>query len=929
MAVSKSSIRKRRRSASIRFALVVVLDPLLVGFAGLYRPRGGLFGNWCGFVAITAIGSLLADLFVLALIRSLALLWCARRAPGWSTTKRRSAEQTLSAALLSGSGAEEETKGGTRGDDETPSSTTTPEERWRRAAVEGWSHVAFLELVYALAKGVLRALGTYAPRCDDVALGFDAACAAFAIFAFVGPSELERYYAACAESEDDDDDDDTAETDDDDDDDDLESVSGGPASEASFATSTAPNGAVALLSTPLLGNGDSASASSAVSPKKKRKKKTKKKATASSESKWRATVSGIAAVARPDLCLFCLAMCCAVIAALATSAISLWTGDALDDLINHGDGKKFRRRVSQLAAIAAVGAVTTGGRGGLFSLIGVRINVRIRDRLFRHLLTLELGFYDGTPTGDLNSRLSSDTSKIGDQVSLNVNVFARTGVQLVTTLAFMVHTSQPLTLVACACVPIVGVATKRYGEYVWSLSKAMQDKLAAAMKVAEEAFSSMLTVRSMAGEASVAIDFSAALRQYMAVGKRQALAYSAWQSFNTGLPNFVTCLVLYYGGRLVADGSLQSGRLVSFMLLTQSLADSFNTLADMFSNIADALGAADKVFDLLARDPDLDAGAPIDPFNPDSGGGDDSPGAGRVGSSPSLGRVELEDVHFKYPARPDVPVLRGVTLAVAPGTVVALVGPSGSGKSSVLSLVQRFYAPDAGAVRVDGEDVAHMPHASLHRRVALVGQNPVLFARSIQRNVLYALDGDGTSGSHSGGPSKKTPATNGHGGHAAPTAADVERVLRMAHAWKFVESLPQRLDTDVGERGVALSGGQAQRIAIARALARQPHILLLDEATSALDAESEHMVQSALDELIKASNMTVVVVAHRLSTIQAADAICCMRDGLIIEQGTHDALMSTPGSVYADLVRRQAALASSEKGTTSKEGAAAAANGEP
>ena len=350
--------------------------------------------------------------------------------------------------------------------------------------------------------------------------------------------------------------------------------------------------------------------------------------------KTTSTVKAIAAIARPDAHLFWLAMVFAVLAALATSAVSLWTGDALDALIAHGDGAKFKKLILQLMLISVAGAACTGCRGGIYSWIGVRINVRIRDKLFRHLVGLELGYYDVTPTGDLNSRLASDTSKVGDQVSLNVNVFARTAVQLATTLAFMVHTSPPLSLVACCAVPVIGVATKRYGKLVWGLSKKMQNELAGAMRVAEEAFSSMLTVRSMAAEPLVCSDFGDALQKYARVGRLQALLYACWQSFNTALPNLMTCLLLFYGGHVVDKGELRSGRLVSFMLLTQSLSDSFNTLADMYSNIADALGAADKVFELLERKPAADA-----PPAPLSTEDDDD-------DAPCRGDVSFEDVAF-------------------------------------------------------------------------------------------------------------------------------------------------------------------------------------------------------------------------------------------------------------------------------------------
>lgn len=692
-----------------------------------------------------------------------------------------------------------------------------------------WAHISFCELVYAAAKFLAHAIALH--RCQhDSTLLFDAACISFAAFAYLS------HHASTSQTK-------------------TKEKGTALTDELSTALSELPAAGVATRE-PLL----QACNQDEEAPLEGLK----------SSSSWRE----VAKLARPDCGLFCLAMICALCSALATSAISLWTGDALDVLIKVGSGRRFKRQLEELAAIAAIGAVCTGCRGGLFSIIGVRVNQRIRDRLFRHLLAFELGFFDTTATGDLSSRLSSDTAKIGDQVSLNVNVFARTGVQLATTLGFMIHTSPQLTLVACASVPIVAVGTKSYGAYVSELSKAMQDKLAVAMIVADEALSSILTVRSMAAEAAVANDFTAALDQYGVVGFAQGRAYAMWQSFNTALPNLVTLLLLYDGGRLVDKGHLSGGRLVAFMLLTQSLSSSFSTLADMYTSISEAFGAADKVFELMQRAP-----APAAPKGLFDG---PSPALRRRLGVGKGAAVVLHDVHFKYPARPDSTVLDGLSLKIAPGQVVALVGASGSGKSSVLRLIQHFYSPQAGRVELDGVAVSTYQHADLHRIVALVGQEPVLFARSVRTNVAYALEAGET---------------------------DVEAALKLANAWEFVRQLPQGLDTEVGERGAMMSGGQKQRLAIARALARRPSLLLLDEATSALDAESERKVQASLDSVIDHNYMTVLVIAHRLSTIRHANLICFIRHGRLHEQGTHQHLMALPNGLYADLVRRQQSMA--------------------
>jgi ABC-type bacteriocin/lantibiotic exporter with double-glycine peptidase domain len=515
-APTPASIPKR---TLVQLYAACVVELAVVAFLALYEPPKAY--NKCA-TAFFALGTTTIDLVLLAFIRCATYIVIAHR---------------------------------------TPPSTEAAD-----AWAERLSHVSLIQLTYGIAKGVSRALGARA-ACRSNTIIFDGCCAAFAVFASIGPAFLERRLRTKAKRTD--------------------------------------------LTEPLLGE----------------------EAASDPPRKTASTIRAIAAIARPDAHLFWLAMVFAVLAALATSAVSLWTGDALDALIAHDDGAKFKKLILQLMLISVAGAACTGCRGGIFSWIGVRINVRIRDKLFRHLVGLELGYYDVTPTGDLNSRLASDTSKVGDQVSLNVNVFARTAVQLATTLAFMVHASPPLSLVACCAVPVIGVATKRYGKLVWGLSKKMQNELAGAMRVAEEAFSSMLTVRSMAAEPLVCADFGEALQKYARVGRLQALLYACWQSFNTALPNLMTCLLLFYGGHVVDKGELRSGRLVSFMLLTQSLSDSFNTLADMYSNIADALGAADKVFELLERKPVADA--PPAPLNMDD---DDD--------APCRGDVSFEDVSF-------------------------------------------------------------------------------------------------------------------------------------------------------------------------------------------------------------------------------------------------------------------------------------------
>lgn len=359
--------------------------------------------------------------------------------------------------------------------------------------------------------------------------------------------------------------------------------------------------------------------------------------------------------------------------------------------------------------------------------------------------------------------------------------------------------------------------------------------------------------------------------------------------------------LVYYGGMLVRNGDMTSGKLVSFLLYLQSLSDAFATIGWVFSSLTQAVGAADKVFELLHRKPKMKH-----PTNPI----DEAPSAHPVrtgilgieatktrqqrtiGRRPrdARGEIIIENVDMYYPARPKRKVLNGLTLKIEPGSVVALVGQSGGGKSSVMSLIQHLYEPSAGRILLDGHDVHELCPEWLSRNISIVSQEPTLFARSIKKNIMYGLDG--------------TP--------FEPSDDEIIEAAKLANAHNFIMDMPQKYDTEAGERGVQLSGGQKQRIAIARALVRKPRVLLLDEATSALDAESEHLVQQAIDGMIvrgkskgSGSSMTVIIVAHRLSTVRSADRIFVIKEGQVVEEGSHDDLIENQDGPYSQLIRRQ------------------------
>lgn len=610
----------------------------------------------------------------------------------------------------------------------------------------------------------------------------------------------------------------------------------------------------------------------------------------------------------PDLPYIAAAFVFLLLAATAQIYVPRFTGNILDALSAMDKDTKsifevpgFIRNVEMLVVASVACGVFSGFRGSIFTIVGANVNGRLRVKLMDSLLSQDIGFFDVTKTGDITSRLSSDTTLVGDQVTLNVNVFLRSVVQVIGVLLFMSVISWQLTLLAFISVPVITVLSKWYGGFVRSLTKLMQKKLADGNSVSEAAIGSMATVRAFDAAASELKEFENKMQEYLDLNLRSAIAYLGYCTCVTCLPNLVTAVVLFYGGLLVRNGDMTSGQLVSFLLYLQSLSEAFGAIGYIFSSLTQAVGAADKVFELMNRKPRLTA--PSINSNPQvncaSARGIMGIEAkktfqqryGGINPDSCEGELTLDKVELFYPARPQRRVLHDMTLRVPPGSVVALVGPSGSGKSSVMSLVQHLYEPSSGEIKIDGRLVHNLSPQWLSRNVSVVSQEPTLFARSIRRNIMYGLEGT----------------------EYEPSDDEIHEAARLANAASFIEKLPFGYETDVGERGVQLSGGQKQRVAIARALVRKPRILLLDEATSALDAESEALVQEAIDDMLargrgtsdKGPGMTVLIVAHRLSTVRNADIIFVVEDGKVIETGNHDTLVQNPDGAYSNLINRQ------------------------
>ncbi|KAK3589119.1 hypothetical protein CHS0354_017085 [Potamilus streckersoni] len=571
------------------------------------------------------------------------------------------------------------------------------------------------------------------------------------------------------------------------------------------------------------------------------------------------TILRLLSYSKPDTTLLIVAFFFLTAAAVGEIFVPFYTGKVVDGIVIDKSEGEFTNAIIMMSLISLGSSLAAGLRGGCLSLCIGRLNIRIRSWLFSAILKQEIGFFDSVKTGDITSRLTSDTSAMGDTVSLNINIFLRNFIKGCGVVFFMFKLSWRLSVITIIGVPTVYAFTHFYGHYFQKLSKAVQDSLAKANEVAEEACSSMKTVRSFANEKGEITRYDTALKSTYAVYKKRALCYagSVWttQIFELAL----TISVLYYGGHLVMTGKITGGNLVSFILYQMQLGGCIDEIGSVYTGLMQALGASEKVFEYMDRQPKVsNSGAVV---------------------LPSLrGHIEFKNVCFSYPSRPDAPILKNVSFQVMPGEVVALVGPSGGGKTSCINLLEHFYEAQSGEVLLDSVPVQEYDHHFLHREVCLVSQEPILSARSLLENISYGLE-DGEW-----------------------TVEDIHRAAMMANAHQFIVEMKDSYETEAGEKGLQLSGGQKQRIAIARALIRNPTVLILDEATSALDAESEYMVQQAIYKNLP--GRTVLIIAHRLSTVERANRIIVIDKGCVVEEGNHKQLLLKKG-LYANLVHKQ------------------------
>uniref|UniRef100_A0A673V3C9 ABC-type oligopeptide transporter ABCB9 n=1 Tax=Suricata suricatta TaxID=37032 RepID=A0A673V3C9_SURSU len=570
-----------------------------------------------------------------------------------------------------------------------------------------------------------------------------------------------------------------------------------------------------------------------------------------------ATLQKLLSYTKPDVAFLVAASFFLIVAALGETFLPYYTGRAIDGIVIQKSMEQFSTAVIVMCLLAIGSSFAAGIRGGIFTLIFARLNIRLRNRLFRSLVSQEMSFFDENRTGDLISRLTSDTTMVSDLVSQNINIFLRNTVKVTGVVVFMFSLSWQLSLVTFMGFPIIMMVSDIYGKYYKRLSKEVQSALARASSTAEETISAMKTVRSFANEEEEAEVYCRKLQQVYKLNRKEAAAYT-YYVWGSGLTLLVVQVsILYYGGHLVISGQMTSGNLISFIIYEFVLGDCMESVGSVYSGLMQGVGAAEKVFEFIDRQPTMVHDGNLAPDHLE-------------------GRVDFENVTFTYRTRPHTQVLQNVSFSLSPGKVTALVGPSGSGKSSCVNVLENLYPLEGGCVLLDGKPISAYEHKYLHRVISLVSQEPVLFARSITDNISYGL--------------------------ATVPFEMVVEAAQKANAHGFIMELQDGYNTETGEKGAQLSGGQKQRVAMARALVRNPPILILDEATSALDAESEYLIQQAIHGNLQ--KHTVLIIAHRLSTVEHAHLIVVLDKGRVVQQGTHQQLLAQ-GGLYAKLVQRQ------------------------
>ncbi len=576
--------------------------------------------------------------------------------------------------------------------------------------------------------------------------------------------------------------------------------------------------------------------------------------------------------------LFLLSFVILTLSSLVFLVVLQLPGEALN--IYNGEGK-YGLTVDQvfllLAALLVVQAPLSYYRVRIQTVVSERAMASLRKDLFAKLLHLNIPFFERSRVGELTSRITNDITQLQSLFSLTLTEFIRQIIILLGATVFILFTMFRLALVSLLVFPLVVIVAMFFGKYVRKMTKARQEKLAQSNVIVEETLQSISTVKAYTNEDFELARYARSVDESVAISIKTANARGLFSAFIVTVMFGALFFIIYRAILQVQAGELPVGDLFSFIVFTAIIGGSIASLGNFYGEIVGALGASDRVVDILeSEESEVEETEAAEEKTAE---------VARTqvlqAALPLTGAIQYRNVAFSYPTRPDIKVLKGIDLVVAPGEKVALVGASGSGKSTIVKLLLRFYPVTQGEITIDGQPIDRFELEPYRDQLALVPQEVLLFGGTIRENIAY--------------------------GKLAATENQIREAAHQANALDFIDSFPEGMDTIVGDRGIQLSGGQRQRVAIARAILKDPKVLLLDEATSSLDAESERVVQEALDNLMK--GRTSIIIAHRLATIRDVDRIYVIENGAIVESGTHAELSTRSRGAYSALARLQFDLA--------------------
>ena len=541
--------------------------------------------------------------------------------------------------------------------------------------------------------------------------------------------------------------------------------------------------------------------------------------------------------------------------------ITLVPGEMLNVLNGESErGFNINQLFLIVIILLAVQSVLSFLRVHWFAIVSEKGMANLRSDIYQKLVGLSIPFFEQRRVGELTSRITTDVTQVQNVISVTIAEFIRQIIILVGGIGVIVFTMPRLALTMLLTFPVVVIGAMFFGRYIRRLMKERQDRLAETNVVVEETMQTIQTVKAYTNEWFELNRYTSKLHEVVGIALKAARMRGVFASFIILVMFGALFFIMWRAALMVQAGTLASGDLVNFVVLTGTIGAAIASLGSFYTEIVSAIGATERIFDILEEEAEVIPTAPEQAEVLDLSG-----------------EIIYKNVHFSYPTRSDVEVLKGIDLHINPGSKVALVGASGSGKSTIVALLQRFYQLDKGEITVDGQDITSYPLTAYRNNIGIVPQEVLLFGGTIGENIRYGKPG--------------------------ASEEEIIAAAQQANAWDFISAFPDGLETIVGERGIKLSGGQRQRVAIARAILKDPAILLLDEATSSLDAESERLVQSALDHLME--GRTSIIIAHRLSTIRDVDRIYVLDEGKVVEQGTHSELSLIEDGLYNNLAKLQ------------------------